>query len=230
MESGSRPNFMLQSSAARLRMRVYRAAFVALLAFATAALPTQAQYNTPPTTQVHDTSALHPPTGSRVAIVEFSDMQCPQCAISFPLVRDAAAKYHIPLVYHDFPLAYHNWGFQASVNARWFEAKSKKLAEDYRSYIFASQRSIETPADLTNYTLSFAKSRNLAFPFAPDPQGHLAAAVKADYALGQRTGIQKTPTIWVVMSGVKDTPYIEVADHSRLYQIIDQAIASTRGR
>jgi protein-disulfide isomerase len=198
--------------------------------FAVAAFPTYAQFSVPSTTQVHDSSALHPPVGSRVALVEFADMQCPECAKSFPLVRDAVAKYHIPLIYHDFPLAYHNWGFQAAVNARWFGLKNKKLENDYRSYIFANQRAIETPAALANYTQSFAKSRNLAFPFSPDPQGYLTAKVKADYALGQRTGIKQTPTIWVVTSGSNTAPFVEVVDCSRLFQMLDQAIASTRGR
>ena len=224
---------MPESIAARLRTRLRRAVLVPVLAcaaFALAALPAHAQFGAPPTTPVHDASALRPPAGARVALVEFADMECPDCANAFPLVRDAVAKYHIPLVYHDFPLPFHNWSFQAAVNARWFEAKSKKLGEDYRSYIFANQRAIETPAQLTSFTQSFAKSHNLSFPFAPDPQGHLAAAVKADFALGQRIGIEHTPTIWVVTSGSKGAPFIEVLDRSRLFQMIDEAIASTHGR
>jgi len=216
---------MFQSIAAHLR-RAGLVPVIACAALAVAAVPALAQNGT----QVHDASALRPPAGARVAIIEFSDMQCPDCANAFPLMREAVAKYHIPLVYRDFPLAMHNWSFQGAVNARWFEAKNHKLAEDYRSYIFANQRSIETPADLVNYTQTFAKSHGIAFPFAVDPQGHLAAAVKADYALGQRIGIEHTPTIWVVTAGGKGAPFVEIVDRSKLYQIIDQALASTRGR
>jgi protein-disulfide isomerase len=216
---------MVQSIAAHLR-RAGLVSVLATAAMAFAALPAHAQYGT----QVHDASALHPPAGARVAIIEFADMQCPDCANAFPLMREATAKYHIPLVYRDFPLAMHNWSFQAAVNARWFEQKSPKLAEDYRSYIFANQRGIETPAALVNYTQSFARSRGIAFPFAVDPQGRLATAVKADYALGQRIGIEHTPTIWVVTAGGKGAPFVEVVDRNKLYQIIDQALASTRGR
>ena len=43
----------------------------------------------------------------------------------------------------------------------------------------------------------------MALPFAVDPQGKLAAEVKADYALGQRIGIEHTPTIWVVTANSK---------------------------
>ena len=67
----------------------------------------------------------------------------------------------------------------------------------------------------------------MALPFAVDPQGKFAALVKADYALGQRVGIEHTPTIWVVTDGTKAAPFVEVVDRSKLYQIIDTAIAQT---
>ena len=68
-----------------------------------------------------------------------------------------------------------------------------------------------------------------ALPFAIDPQGKLAALVKADYALGQRIGIEHTPTIWVVTANSKGAPFVEVVDRSSLFQLIDQALADTRG-
>src|ERR1700747_1311155 len=86
-----------------------------------------AQFTPPsPGTQVHDPAALKPPAGARVAIVEFEDMECPDCARANPLLRDAAANYKIPWVRHDFPLPFHAWSMQAAVNARWFDTKSKK--------------------------------------------------------------------------------------------------------
>jgi protein-disulfide isomerase len=215
------------------RNRLRRAAFVAGFAVAclsVAALPARAQFGAPATTQVHDPSALHPPAGSRVAIVEFADLECPDCANAAPLLREAAAKYRIPLVRHDFPLPMHNWSFQAAVNARWFDTRSKALGDDYRDYIFANQRSIETPAQLAQKTQQFAQSHNVQLPFAVDPQGKLTGLVKADYALGQRIGIEHTPTIWVVTANSKGAPFIEVLDRSRLYQLLDQAMADTRGR
>ena len=187
-----------------------------------------AQFGAPQTTRVLDPAALRPPAGARVAIVEFEDLECPDCATANPLVRGAAAKYNIPLIRHDFPLAFHNWSFNAAVNARWFDTKSKKLGDDYRDAVFANQNSIETPAELTQFTQRYAHSLGIALPFAIDPQGKLAAEVKADAALGQRIGIQHTPTIWIVASGGKAPPYIEVTDNNKLYQIIDQALAETR--
>ena len=66
----------------------------------------RAQFGAPPTTPVHDPAALRPPAGARVAIIEFDDMECPDCARANPLLREAAAKYNIPWMRHDFPLPY----------------------------------------------------------------------------------------------------------------------------
>jgi protein-disulfide isomerase len=196
-----------------------------------------AQFGAPPTTQVHDPDALKPPAGARVALVEFEDLECPDCADANPLMMEAAAKYNIPWIRHDFPLPFHNWSFQAAVNARWFDTKSQKLGDGYRNAVFDHQRTallahqpgITTPAELTQFTQNYAQSNHIAMPFAVDPMGKLAAAVKADYALGQRIDIEHTPTIWVVTNGSDAAPpFVEVVDRTRLFQLIDQALAETR--
>ena len=104
-----------------------------LLLAALAVVPSaRAQFSAPsPGIQVHDTSALHPPPGARVAIVEFMDMECPVCATTNPILETAAAKYKIPLVRHDFLIPYHAWSPIAAVNARWFDTKSKALGDEY---------------------------------------------------------------------------------------------------
>jgi Zn-dependent M28 family amino/carboxypeptidase len=60
-----------------------------------------------------------------------------------------------------------------------------------------------------------------------DPQGKLAAEAKADFALGQKLGIEHVPSIWVVTANSKGAPFVEVVDRSKLYQLIDQAIYDT---
>ena len=219
--------FRFVAHIARNRSLALSLALAAAVLFA--ATHAHAQFGATDTTRVHDSSPLRPPAGSRVALVEFEDLECPDCARANPLLMEAAAKYHIPWVRYDFPLPMHNWSFQAAVNARWFDTKSKKMGDDYRDYIFANQPQIETPASLAQYTATFAKSRGLALPFAIDPQGKLSGLVKGDYALGQRVGIEHTPTIWVVTANSKGAPFVEVVDRSRLFQLIDQALSDTRG-
>ena len=67
-------------------------------------------------------------------------------------------------------------------------------------------------------------------PFVVDPQKKLAAEVQADLDLGKRIGIEHTPTIWVVTNKTNGVPFVEVVDRQRLYQIIDQALADTKGQ
>ncbi len=217
------------SRRARLFASLAPAAFFAALVFP--ALAAHAQFGGPDTTPVHDPAALKPPPGAKVAIIEFEDMECPDCAAANPVLKQAAEQYHIPWVRHDFPLPQHNWSFQAAVNARYFDTKSKALGDDYRDSVFANQVSIETPAQLQQFTQKFAQSHGVALPFAIDPLGKLAAEVKADYALGQRIGIEHTPTIWIATNGANHAPpFVEVVDRSKLYQLIDQALAETRGK
>jgi len=170
-----------------------------------------------------DTSVLRPPKGSKVAILVFEDLQCPDCARAAPLLHEAAKKYSIPLVQYDFPLPMHNWSFEAAVNARYFDTKSKKLGDDYRLFIFANQPQI-TPQNLRGMTERFAADNKVTFPFVVDPSGELAAKVKADYAIGQRVGIDHTPTIYVVSDTTRGKPFVEVVDRTQLYQLIDQVI------
>ena len=217
--------------ALRRAAHLRRAAFLTTLAAAlvVAAPLAHAQFGGPPTTKVQDPSVLKPPAGARVAIVEFEDMECPDCANANPLLKEAAAKYNIPWVRHDFPLPFHAWSMQAAVNARWFDTKSKKIGDEYRDAVFANQPSIVNLDGLRQFTEKFAADRKISLPFAMDPQGKLAAEVKADYALGQRVGIEHTPTIWVVTANSKGAPFVEVVDRSKLFQLIDQAIADTKG-
>src|ERR1700753_4509282 len=133
------------------------------------------------TTTVHDATPLKPPPGARVAIVEFEDMECPDCGRANPLLKDAATQYHIPWVRHDFPLPFHAWSFDAAVYARWFDTKSKKIGDDFRDQVFANQNLIdaagetspETPAGPTtaaaaaihNFAEKFSRPHRVALSF-----------------------------------------------------------------
>ena len=208
------------------RNRRSNAAFLLSLAALLLLAPAARSQRQP--TQVLDSSALHPPAGSRVAIVEFDDLECPACAAANPVLMQAAAKYGIPWIRHDFLIPGHPWSPTAAVNARWFDQKSKRLGDDYRNYIFANQNSIETRDELQQFTQRFASAHSVALPFAIDPQGKFAAAVQADVQLGLRTGVNQTPTIFIVTSNSKGAPFIEVTDpQTQLFTTIDQALAQT---
>ena len=194
--------------------------------------PAAAQFSNPQsqTTVVHNARALRPPAGARVAIVEFEDLECPDCGRANPVIKEAVEKYHIPWVRHDFPLPFHTWSFQGAVDARWFDTKSKRLGDEFRDAVFAAQATIQSQDDLNTFAHKFAADHKLTFPFVVDPQGRLAQLVKADSDLGQSVGIQHTPTIWVVTNRTSGVPFVEVIDRSKLFELIEQAQAATSAR
>lgn len=194
------------------------------------AMPAWAQFSNPEaaTTEVHNAAALRPPAGARVAIVEWEDLECPDCAHANPMLKDAAEKYHIAWVRHDFPLPFHTWSFEAAVDARWFDTHSRRLGDTFRDALFAAQPTIHGEEDLRAFAAQFAGKHGLRMPAKVDPQGRLADLVKADYALGQSVGIQHTPTIWVVTDQASGTPFVEVVDRGSLEALIERALGSQR--
>ena len=165
-------------------------------------------------------TTLRPPKGEKVAIVVFEDLQCPLCRTTAPLLKQAGKTYKIPVVRYDFPLPMHNWSFEAIVTAHHFDAHSKTLGVEYRDYIFEHQPEI-TPQNLRTFSDKFAAEHKMALPFVIDPQGKLAAEVRAEKDMGLKIGIHQTPTIYVVSNKIGGKPYVEVTDRGQLYQIID---------
>jgi hypothetical protein len=174
-----------------------------------------------------DASLLKPPPGARVAIVMFEDLECPDCANAYPVISETASAYKIPVVLHDFPLPRHNWSFEAAVWARYFDTKdtkTEKIGNEFRRYIFSNQRYI-TKDNLLQWIQKFADGNKVPVPFAKDPDGRLAEKVRADYALGQRIGVEHTPTIWVVGNSGVSQPFVEeVKDRGQLSRMVEDML------
>lgn len=164
--------------------------------------------------------ALRPPKGAQFAIVVFEDLQCPSCGLKAPLLEQASRTYKIPLVQHDFPLPMHNWSFDAAVLARYFDTHSKAIGDEFRQEVFAHQSEIN-PQNLRAFAEKFAADHKISLPFVIDPDGKLAALVKADKDLGLSLHIDHTPTIWIVSNKRAGKPYVEVTDTNQLYVMID---------
>jgi len=174
---------------------------------------------------------LKPPIGVKVAIIEFLDLQCSDCARANALLKQAVAQYKIELVRHDFPLPFHSWSRNAAVNARWFDLKSVEMGNSYRDEVFANQSAIINPDNLRLFTEKFARDHGITLPVEVDPDGKLLALVKADFALGQKIGVEHTPTIWVVSSkGMGAAPFVEVLDYGQLSAMIEQALKDKRDK
>src|SRR6267154_2435359 len=168
-----------------------------------------------------DASLLKPPRGAKVAIVMFEDLQCVDCSKAYSIVWEAANTHKIPVVLHDFPLPMHNWAFEAAVGARYFDKISLDLGNEFRKFIYANQIQV-TRDNLLQWVQKFGNENKTVIPFAKDPDGKLAELVRADYSLGQRIGVEHTPTIWVVSNGGVSQPLVEeVKDRDKLGHMIE---------
>jgi hypothetical protein len=171
-----------------------------------------------------DTSLFKPPAGVRVAIIEWQDLQCPACAHAFPIVHQAIDHYKILLEEKDFPLPQHAvlGSLDGAVWARYLQDKvSPKMGDDYRGAFFAGQAGITNKDDAMSFTRRFFQSHGLQMPFVADPTGALMREVQADKAMGDRVGVNQTPTIIVC----SQREWVHVTDVSLLYQAIDQVLA-----
>jgi len=170
-----------------------------------------------------DASSLKPPTGAKVALVVFEDLQCGDSARVDPLLRQAASSHSIPIVLYEFPLPMHNWSFDAAVWARFFDARSEKVGNQFRKYIYANQDKI-TFGNLRQFVQKFGKQNRIPIPAANDPGGKLAAKVKADFALGQHIGLVHTPTVFVVAPTGVSAPLVETFTSDELDQLIERTL------
>jgi protein-disulfide isomerase len=204
----------------RLRSMVVAVAIAMTLLFAAA--PVTAQRSVPKPNEgetFKDTSMLKPPAGAKIAIYEFEDLECPACAHAFPIVHQAAAHYNISIVRRDFPLPMHIWSFDAAIWARYLQDKvSPKTGDEYRGAVFAAQTGIASKEDMQNYTRKFFQTHGLQLPFVPDPTGQLKKEVVADRTLGDRLGVNYTPSIIVCTQH----EWVHLTDISYLYATIDE--------
>lgn len=175
-----------------------------------------------------DASALKPPRGATVAIVMFQDMQCPECSKAYSMVWEIAASHKVPVVLYDFPLPMHNWAFDAAVWARYFDQRSSDLGNDFRKFIYANQIQVSRD-NLQQWAQKFAGENKAAVPLDKDPDGKLSELVKADFALGQRIGVEHTPTIWVIGNGGVSQPLVEeVKDREKLGQMVEEMLSKAQ--
>lgn len=200
---------------------------VLAVALCLSAAPLLAQTAIPSTgaTAFKDTSAFKPPAGVRLAIIEFEDLECPLCAQTAPIVRDAMSRYNIPRVHHDFIIPGHTWSRTAAIDARYLEDRvSPRLAEDFRRDVFASQSRIASRDDLFAFTRAWFQAHGQTLPFVLDPTGRCADEVQADCNLAIRSGVAHTPTLIVATQH----RWIEVTDPRQLDRAIQAAKASLR--
>ena len=106
----------------------------------------------------HDMSALKPPAGSHVALIEFADMECPDVRAAESDDQGCGGQIPHSLAEARFSFADARLEFSGGSKCAVVRHAAQKARQRIRrDYIFANQISIETKDDLRTFTEKFAQ-------------------------------------------------------------------------
>jgi protein-disulfide isomerase len=139
----------------------------------------------------------NPSRGQRTApltLVEFSDYQCPFCARVNPTLDRIRQTYgdRVKIVFKDFPLPNHAEAPKAAEAARCAGDQNKYW--EMHDAMFANQRNLHVPS--LKQTARAIGLDGAAFDQCLD-SGKWTKAVEEGNALGERMGVNSTPTLYV---------------------------------
>lgn len=138
---------------------------------------------------------------AKVKLVEFSDLQCPACLAAEPIVKQIRNNYpdKVQLIYRHFPLPQHAYGKQAA----WYAEAAAEQGKFWEMHdkLFDSQVewSALSEKEAITFFLKLAKELGLDENKTKElvGQGAVKARVEADFAEGQRLGVNSTPTFFL---------------------------------
>jgi protein-disulfide isomerase len=134
------------------------------------------------------------PAGARITIVEFSDFQCPYCAVAVVKLNQLMQAYprDVRLVFKQFPLEIHSTAELAAAAALAAHAQGKFWPLHDKMYAGFRQLSRAN-------MLAWAKELGLnPIRFESDmDSAKTHAAIERDMDDGVRAGVQGTPTVFV---------------------------------
>ena len=152
-----------------------------------------------------------------IAIVEFSDYQCPFCARVNPTLAKIRETYgdRVKIVFKDYPLPNHPQAPKAAEAARCAGEQNKYW--EMHDAMFANQRALEVPSlkqSARAIGLDGAK-----FDSCLD-SGKWEATIRAGSELGEQFGVNSTPTLYVNGRAV-----IGAMPFENFKQIIDEELS-----
>ncbi|MDD9944677.1 MAG: DsbA family protein [Myxococcales bacterium] len=134
------------------------------------------------------------PSGARVTLVEFSDFQCPYCAMAAAAVKKIKQEYgdRIRFVFRQFPLSFHEHAQRAAEASMAAHAQGKFW--ELHDLMFENQARLEA-SDLREYAEKIGLDLK-AYDQAVTENAY-ADAVRTDLALGERVFVNGTPTLFI---------------------------------
>lgn len=149
---------------------------------------------------VKDNRAVKGTKDAKVTIVEFSEYQCPFCKryVDETYVK-IMAEYgdRIRYIFRDYPLPFHQHGQNTAQSARCAGEQGKYW--EYHDKLFENQAVWSSLKDAKETLLGYAGELGLNNNQFNDclTSGKYAQAIKDDFALGQKIGVNGTPTFFI---------------------------------
>jgi protein-disulfide isomerase len=131
---------------------------------------------------------------ARVTIVEFTDFECPSCAATQPVLEELVKEFgeKVKLVERSYPLDQHRHAFRAAEAAE--AAREQGKYWEYAALLFKNQKELEIDK-LKEYASQLRLDRK-KFDAALD-SGKYSDSVKRDLAVGDKLGVDSTPTVFI---------------------------------
>ncbi|MBI3342269.1 DsbA family protein [Candidatus Curtissbacteria bacterium] len=155
---------------------------------------------------------------AKVKIVEFGDYQCPACGQAHPILKEVLAKNQgkIYFVFRNFPLS--NIHANAKDSARAAEASGEQGKYfEMHDLLYENQKDWSELSNPKQKFLEYAKNLGLDISKFENDYNQAIGVINADYALGQKAGVESTPTFFI-----NQQKYPGVIPADKLQRIIDE--------
>lgn len=142
------------------------------------------------------------PANAPVTIVEFGDLECPDCRMEAPILRHNVRETfasQVRLYFKDFPLgSIHPWARAAAIAGRCVYHQDAKAFWDFYDWIYENQQEIE-PDNLNSKVLAWAGQNGLDARRLGGCIETEASEPEVDRSLaeGRSLGVRGTPTLFI---------------------------------
>lgn len=142
------------------------------------------------------------PANAPVTIVEFGDLECPDCRMEAPILRHNVRETfasQVRLYFKDFPLgSIHPWARAAAIAGRCVYHQDAKAFWDFYDWIYENQQEID-PDNLNSKILAWAGQNGLDAGRLGRCIETKASEPEVDRSLaeGRSLGVRGTPTLFI---------------------------------
>lgn len=162
---------------------------------------------------------------STVTIVEYSDFECPACALYYPVLNQLVSDFpeQVAVVYRHFPLSQHA---SAQLSAQFAEAAGRQgKFWEMHNILFDNQVIWAKNSASANEELFKTYAQQIGLDLvrlaADLADAGLAAAVEADYQSGTRSGVDATPSLFLNGQRINNP-----ANYEALKQLVAEALVA----